>query len=143
MRVCVGAGAGRCTCGWVGAHRPPALPPTHSDPTRAHTRIPPHPARPPAGPAIYQFQQIEDRRPLFWEALLLVIGLAESYRVSVGWATPVGTGFNQLKDEYAPGTLYFDPLGLLVSGLRARWVLLCVCVWGGGRGCARAGAALL
>lgn len=65
------------------------------------------------GPAIYHFQQIEERRPLFWEALLVVIGLAESFRVSVGWATPTGTGFNKLKEEYEPGTLGFDPLGLL------------------------------
>lgn len=55
-----------------------------------------------AGPAIYQFQQV---RQGFWEPLLVVIGLAESYRVSVGWATPTSTGFNALKDEYAPGTL--------------------------------------
>jgi light-harvesting complex I chlorophyll a/b binding protein 1 len=68
-----------------------------------------------SGPAIYQFQQIEEKRPLFWETLLLFIGLTESYRVSVGWATPTGTGFNALKDDYEPGNLGFDPLGLLPS----------------------------
>ncbi len=52
-------------------------------------------------------------RPLFWEVLVLAIGLAETYRVSVAWATPTGTGFNALKDEYEPGFLGFDPLGLL------------------------------
>ena len=51
-------------------------------------------------------------RPLFWEALVIAIGLAESYRVSLGWATPTGNGFNNLKDEYQPGQLYFDPLGI-------------------------------
>lgn len=61
------------------------------------------------GPAIYQFQQV---RQGFWEPLLIAIGLAESYRVSLGWATPTGTGFNNLKDEYVPGDLGFDPLGL-------------------------------
>ncbi len=30
----------------------------------------------------------------------------------MGWATPTGTGFNSLKDDYEPGDLGFDPLGL-------------------------------
>lgn len=64
------------------------------------------------GPAIYQFQQV---RQGFWEPLLICIGLAESYRVALGWATPVGNGFNSLKDEYNPGELGFDPLGLKPS----------------------------
>lgn len=64
------------------------------------------------GPAIRHFQQIEENRPLFWEVLVLIIGLAESYRVSVGWAAPVGNGFNNLKEDYVPGSLGFDPLGL-------------------------------
>jgi hypothetical protein len=41
----------------------------------------------------------------FWEPLVLVIGIAESYRVSIGWATPKSTGFNSLKDDYEPGDL--------------------------------------
>jgi hypothetical protein len=64
------------------------------------------------GPAIYHFQQVEEARPLFWESLVLAIGLAESVRVAVGWAVPTGNGFNNLKDDYEPGTLGFDPLGL-------------------------------
>jgi light-harvesting complex I chlorophyll a/b binding protein 1 len=64
------------------------------------------------GPAIYQFQQVEARGAVFWEPLLLAIGLAESYRVALGWATPTGTGFNSLKDDYEMGNLGFDPLGL-------------------------------
>lgn len=64
------------------------------------------------GPAIIHAQQIETQRPLFWEILVLAIGLAETYRVSVGWATPVGEDFNQLRDDYEPGNLGFDPLGL-------------------------------
>ena len=50
-----------------------------------------------AGPAIYQFQQVEARGGVFWEPLVLAIGLAETWRVAVGWATPTGTGFNSLK----------------------------------------------
>lgn len=65
-----------------------------------------------AGPAIYQFQQVEARGAIFWEPLVLAIGLAEAWRVAVGWATPTGTGFNSLKDDYELGNLYFDPLGL-------------------------------
>lgn len=61
------------------------------------------------GPAITHFSQVQQG---FWEPLLIAIGLAESYRVSVGWATPTGTGFNALKDDYEMGNLGFDPLGL-------------------------------
>jgi len=75
------------------------------------------------GPAIYQFQKVEEVRPLFWETLVLAIGLAETYRVSVGWATPTGKGFNNLKEEYEPGTLGFDPLNLLPEDDEERKVL--------------------
>eukprot|EP00798_Chlamydomonas_sp_ICE-L_P002581 gene2581-30970_t len=61
------------------------------------------------GPAINQFQQIQ---PGFWEPLLIAIGLAETYRVAVGWASPVGDDVNTLKDSYDLGNLNFDPLGL-------------------------------
>eukprot|EP00798_Chlamydomonas_sp_ICE-L_P003767 gene3767-13830_t len=60
------------------------------------------------GPAINQFQQI---RQGFWEPLLIAIGLAETYRVSVGWSAPLGEDLNTLKDDYDMGNLYFDPLG--------------------------------
>jgi len=65
------------------------------------------------GPAIYHFQQVEARGAIFWEPLVLAIGLCEAYRVSVGWANPTSSNFNTLRDEYAPGELGFDPLGLL------------------------------
>ncbi|KAK3232627.1 Light-harvesting complex stress-related protein 1, chloroplastic [Cymbomonas tetramitiformis] len=61
------------------------------------------------GPAVTQFQQLPRG---FWELLILAIGIAESYRVAIGWAYPTGAGFNQLKEEYNPGDLGFDPLGL-------------------------------
>lgn len=50
---------------------------------------------------------MEARGAVFWEPLLLAIGLAESYRVALGWATPTGNGFNSLKeaDEYELGNL--------------------------------------
>eukprot|EP00798_Chlamydomonas_sp_ICE-L_P002577 gene2577-30963_t len=59
------------------------------------------------GPAIDQFQQIQQG---FWEPLLIAIGLAETYRVAVGWATPGGDAV--LKESYDMGNLGFDPLGL-------------------------------
>lgn len=55
-----------------------------------------------SGPAITQFQQVAQG---FWEPLLICIGLAESYRVSLGWETPKGTGFNAVKDDYELGNL--------------------------------------
>jgi len=61
------------------------------------------------GPAITHFSQIGQG---FWEPLLIAIGLAESYRVSLGWATPTSEGFNALKDDYEMGNLGFDPLGI-------------------------------
>lgn len=44
---------------------------------------------------------------------MLAIGLCEAYRVGKGWATPTGNGFNNLKEEYEPGFLGFDPLGIM------------------------------
>jgi light-harvesting complex I chlorophyll a/b binding protein 1 len=68
-----------------------------------------------SGPAIYQFQQVEARGAVFWEPLVLAIGLAEAYRVGLGWATPRGEGFNSLREDYDMGDLGFDPLGLKPS----------------------------
>ncbi|KAK9791151.1 hypothetical protein WJX73_004331 [Symbiochloris irregularis] len=68
------------------------------------------------GPAINHFQQVEAQGGIFWIPLLAIIALAESYRVSVGWKNPKGgSGFQQLEDDYEPGELGFDPLGLLPS----------------------------
>jgi len=46
--------------------------------------------------------------------------LAEAYRVGLGWATPRSEDFNTLRDDYEPGNLGFDPLGLLPSDPAAR-----------------------
>lgn len=64
------------------------------------------------GPAINHFQQVEARGAIFWEPLLFIIALCEGYRVSVGWANPTSSNFNTLLEDYAPGELGFDPLGL-------------------------------
>jgi len=73
------------------------------------------------GPAIYQFQQVEARGAIFWEPLILAIGLAESYRVALGWATPTGEGFNSVKDDYELGNLGFDPLNLAPKDDPVAW----------------------
>lgn len=72
------------------------------------------------GTAITHFQQVEAKGAIFWEPLVFAIGLAEAYRVSIGWATPTSEGFNKLKEEYEPGNLGFDPLNLLPTDPKAR-----------------------
>jgi light-harvesting complex I chlorophyll a/b binding protein 1 len=61
------------------------------------------------GPAIYQFQQVMSG---IWEPVLILIGIAEAYRVSIGWQNPAKGGLFKLNDNYEPGNLGFDPLGL-------------------------------
>lgn len=72
------------------------------------------------GPAIGHFQQVESHGAVFWTPLLLVIGLLETYRVGLGWATPRSEDFNTLRDDYEPGDLGFDPLGLLPTDAAER-----------------------
>jgi len=62
------------------------------------------------GPAIDHFQQVP--RP-FWIALLFGIAVGESARVQRGWANPFQLGnLFQLRDDYTPGDIGFDPLNL-------------------------------
>eukprot|EP00891_Asterochloris_glomerata_P006972 jgi/Astpho2/6972/Aster-01829 len=65
-----------------------------------------------SGPAINHFQQVESKGAIFWEPLVLAIGVAEAYRVGRGWETPTSEKFYALRDDYTPGDLGFDPLGL-------------------------------
>lgn len=65
------------------------------------------------GPALTQFQQVEAQSGYFWELLLLAISIAEVYRALKGWNPPVGDKANLLRDDYTPGDLGFDPLGML------------------------------
>mmetsp|Transcript_23925 Transcript_23925/g.46908 ORF Transcript_23925/g.46908 Transcript_23925/m.46908 type:complete len:284 (-) Transcript_23925:343-1194(-) len=68
------------------------------------------------GPAIDHFQQIDDKYPGFWKALLFTISLFESYRSTYGWSDPTkGGDLWSLKPEYVPGDLKFDPLNLLAD----------------------------
>ena len=49
-----------------------------------------------AGPAITHFQQVEAKGGIFWLPLLLAIGIAEGYRVAVGWKPPTSEAFYTL-----------------------------------------------
>lgn len=73
---------------------------------------------PVTGPAIFQFQQVSGNVfPTFPFFLLSAIGFAEFNSIRLGW-TDIQTllkdpkGIAKLDDEYIPGDLGFDPLGL-------------------------------
>lgn len=62
------------------------------------------------GPAIGHFQQLP---PTFWGIVLASIGLAEFVRLTTGWVNPgEGKGLWTLKEDYEPGSIGWDPLGL-------------------------------
>lgn len=75
------------------------------------------------GPAIDHFQQVESKGAVFWEPLVFAIGLAEAYRIGVGWAPPRSENFNQLLNDYDMGELGFDPLGLCPSDPKEKYDL--------------------
>jgi len=64
------------------------------------------------GSAIDQFPQV----PVGWDLLIVAfIGTAEFYRSKTGWVDPADAKYDQpgmLKDDYYPGDIGFDPLGL-------------------------------
>merc|ERR1712151_371895 len=66
-----------------------------------------------SGPALTQWQQVEEQSGSFWELLLLGISVAEVFRALRGWTPPIGKDVNLLREEYTPGDLGFDPLGFL------------------------------
>jgi len=64
------------------------------------------------GPAIRHLDEVRVSTPFFFEILAVVIGAAEFGRSIRGWETP-GNDENQvLKEDYYPGDIGFDPLGL-------------------------------
>jgi hypothetical protein len=65
-----------------------------------------------SGPAITHLSQVPTG---FWIMLTIAIGAAEQYRATVGWVEPENIPVDQpgkLRDEYTPGDIGFDPLGL-------------------------------
>jgi len=71
-----------------------------------------------SGPAIFHFAQVEKTLPNFWLIPIAFTGFFEAISIAKGWApfeeTKGGLGF--LKEEYIPGDLGFDPLGLKPPG---------------------------
>lgn len=65
-----------------------------------------------SGPAITHFTQVPDG----WDALIVTfIGAAEAQRAQIGWVDPADASYDQpglLRDDYYPGDIGFDPLGL-------------------------------
>eukprot|EP00470_Lotharella_oceanica_P006734 CAMPEP_0170197460 /NCGR_PEP_ID=MMETSP0040_2-20121228/66459_1 /TAXON_ID=641309 /ORGANISM="Lotharella oceanica, Strain CCMP622" /LENGTH=291 /DNA_ID=CAMNT_0010447139 /DNA_START=29 /DNA_END=904 /DNA_ORIENTATION=+ len=72
------------------------------------------------GPAISHFEKITNAYPTFWVPVLTAIAVAELGRARIGWKEPVLASqpgslektLFELRDEYVPGDLGFDPLGL-------------------------------
>lgn len=65
------------------------------------------------GPAIRHLDEVRATSPLFFELLGIFIGALELNRALVGWKSPPeNTRFGELKDDYIPGNIGFDPLGL-------------------------------
>lgn len=62
------------------------------------------------GPAVGHFQQLPAN---FWFLILAAIGFVEYGRAQKGWVDPTaGEGLFKLKDDYVPGDIGWDPLGL-------------------------------
>merc|ERR1712232_306247 len=65
-----------------------------------------------SGPAITHFTWV----PGNWDALIVTfIAAAETQRAQIGWVDPADVSYDQpglLRDDYYPGDIGFDPLGL-------------------------------
>eukprot|EP00904_Undaria_pinnatifida_P009987 jgi/Undpi1/6118/HiC_scaffold_20.g08603.m1 len=65
------------------------------------------------GPAVDHFQEITAQYPEFWVFSLLGMALVEYKSITTAFAEPSPiTGEAGLRDDYTPGDLGFDPLGL-------------------------------
>merc|ERR1712086_173015 len=64
------------------------------------------------GPAIRHLDEVRNAAPFFFEILAVVIGAAEVGRSLKGWEQPGNEENKVLRDDYYPGDIGFDPLGL-------------------------------
>jgi hypothetical protein len=64
------------------------------------------------GPAIRHLDEVRAVSPIFFELLAIVLGSFEINRALKGWKSTDSAEFQDLKDEYYPGDVGFDPLGL-------------------------------
>jgi hypothetical protein len=68
------------------------------------------------GPSIRHLDEVDAQSPFFLVGLTLAIGALEWNRALKGFSKPEGEfSFQQLNDEYYPGDVGFDPLGLKPS----------------------------
>lgn len=70
-----------------------------------------------SGPAIFEFQQVENIDPPFWVILATLIGFVEGRTITNSWETiretqAAGRDVANLKEGATPGDIGFDPLGL-------------------------------
>jgi hypothetical protein len=63
------------------------------------------------GPANSHLAQVQEVAPLFFLGLTGAIAAAELTRATTGWVSPTESAWT-LKDNYYPGDIGFDPLGL-------------------------------
>ena len=66
-----------------------------------------------SGPAITHITQVPDG---FWAVIIAFVGAYEATRAETGWVDPADCPVDQpglLRDDYMPGDLKFDPLGLM------------------------------
>uniref|UniRef100_A0A7S2TU13 Chlorophyll a-b binding protein, chloroplastic n=1 Tax=Lotharella oceanica TaxID=641309 RepID=A0A7S2TU13_9EUKA len=62
------------------------------------------------GPAIYHFQEVSERYPLFWLATIPFFAFHENLRARIGWQDPTkGGDLFGINETYEPGNLGFDP----------------------------------
>jgi light-harvesting complex I chlorophyll a/b binding protein 1 len=65
------------------------------------------------GPAIRHLDEVRAVSPFFFELFAVFIGLLELNRALIGWKAPGDdVKFQDIKDEYFPGDVSFDPLNL-------------------------------
>ena len=67
------------------------------------------------GPSIRHLDEVRAVAPIFFELLAVVIGALELNRALVGWIQPTEVKNKIFKDDYFPGDVGFDPLGLRPS----------------------------
>ena len=67
------------------------------------------------GPAIRHLDEVRAVSPAFFELLAIIIGALELNRALVGWIRPTEVKKQVLNDDYFPGDVGFDPLGLKPS----------------------------
>ncbi|KAG7337777.1 fucoxanthin chlorophyll a/c protein [Nitzschia inconspicua] len=75
------------------------------------------------GPAITHLSQIPNG---FWIFLVIAIGASEQTRATIGWVEPEKLPVDQpgkLREDYVPGDIGFDPLGLKPVEPAEMWIM--------------------